>query len=53
METLSADVNFRLLMRDGETRDEAMNRLTDLLLKELCQLADHHIDFWFEGCEIV
>ena len=45
---LKARVEFVMLMRDGETEDEANNRLYDLLYGQLCQLADHRIDFWIE-----
>lgn len=50
---LKAMVELRLLMREGETEEQAANRLTDLLWGELCQLADHNIEFWMESTEVL
>ena len=49
MHELKATVSLSLVMREGETKEEAENRLYDLLYGELCTLADHHIDFWIES----
>jgi hypothetical protein len=37
--------NLYLMMREGETEEEALERLTSLLDSELCNLADHHINY--------
>lgn len=50
---LKAMVELRLLMREGETEEQAANRLADLLWSELCELSDHSIDYWFNSTEVL
>lgn len=52
MRELRSMVELKLLMRDDETEEQAAERLYDLLYSELCQLADHHIEFWIESSEV-
>ena len=53
MAELSATVNIKLMLREGETQDAAENRLSDILWEGLCQLADHHVDFWVEEANVI
>ena len=50
---LLANVKINLWMRDGETQTQATQRLSDLLQGELCQLADHDINFCVESTQIL
>ena len=45
---LKAYVEIRMMMRDGETAEEAENRLYDLLWEGLCCNAEHEVDFWID-----
>ena len=47
--TLKASIEIHLLMRDGETHEEAENRLYDLLWEGLCCNANHEADFWIDN----
>ena len=51
MRVALAKVDMTLIMRCGETIDEAKDRLSKLLDSELCNLADHHIECWIEDME--
>lgn len=44
-ESLHISVDFHLLMREGETVDEALQRFTEVVLDDLANLAEHHIDW--------
>ena len=48
---LYANVEIELMMRDGETEEQAASRLYDLLYDGLCNAADHEADFWIRGTE--
>lgn len=50
---LDATVSIRLMMRDGESEEEANNRLYDILYDGLCYLTDHTVDFWIEHTRAV
>lgn len=43
---LKATVEISLVMRDGETYEEAENRLYDLLYDGLCNNAEAEMEFW-------
>ena len=49
MSNLKATVTISLVMRDGETEEEAADRLYDLMYDGLCNAADHHCEFWIEN----
>ena len=51
MEKLRATVEITLLVREGETFEEAQNRLYDLLYDGLCNTAEHEAEFWIETTE--
>lgn len=44
-ESLHISVDFHLLMREGETVDEALQRFMEVVLDDLANLAEHHIDW--------
>lgn len=44
-DVLHITVNFRLLMREGETVDEALQRFTEVVLDDVVSLAEHHMDW--------
>lgn len=44
--TLDATVEICLQMVDGETEEEASERLYDVLYSNLCHLPNDHLDFW-------
>ena len=46
---LKATVTLSLVMREGETEEQANDRLYDLLYEGLCQTADHDCEFWIEN----
>ena len=46
-------VTVRLLMRDGETMEEAKERLFQLMYDGLCNVSDHVCDFVVEAAEVV
>lgn len=48
---LKANVEIELVMRDGETFEQASNRLYDLLFEGLCYNADSNCDFWIDSAE--
>lgn len=48
---LTATVNFRMLMRESETYEEARERFIDRVLCETINLADHEVDWDLESCE--
>ncbi len=48
---LKATVEITLLMRDGETFEEAENRLYDLLYDGLCNNAEAEMEFWILDTE--
>lgn len=50
---LDAVVKISLLMRDGETFEEAENRPYDLLYDGLCRTAEHECEFLVESTEEV
>lgn len=50
---LQMTVALTMLMREGETQEQAFFRLVDLLRSELCNLADHHIDYIVECAKVV
>lgn len=45
MKELKVDCSIYMEIRDGETEEEAVERLTQILDSELCNLADHHISY--------
>ena len=49
MSQLKATVTLSLVMREGETEEQAANRLYDLMYEGLCMCADHHCEFWIEN----
>jgi len=49
---LIANVEIRLMMREGETEEQVNNRLYDLLYDGLTNVADHHADFWIEETRV-
>lgn len=49
---LRSTVTLRLMMRDGETVEQAETRMADLLW-DLCNVADHELDFWTENVEVL
>jgi hypothetical protein len=51
-EDLYANVTIRLTMLEGETYEEACDRLYDFLYDSLCNAADHDCDFWIESTHI-
>lgn len=44
MEELCAICSIRLMMREGETEEEALERLQSILDSELHNLADHTVE---------
>lgn len=50
MKDLIVSVDFSLLMREGETVDEALRRMEDIL-DGLKSLADHDIDYQIDYWE--
>lgn len=42
---LMADVRITMLMRNGETEEDAQDRLYNLMYDGLCNVADHNVDF--------
>ena len=48
---LEATVNFRMIMREGETYEEARERFLDKVLIQTNTLADHEVDWDLEYCE--
>ena len=48
---LTATVNFRMLMRENETYEEARERFIDAVLYEASNLADHEVDWDLESCD--
>lgn len=48
---LKATVEISLLMRDGETFEEAESRLYDLLYDGLCCNAEAEMEFWILDTE--
>ena len=50
---LDATVTIHMMMRDGETEEQASDRLYDVMYDGLCRLADHEIDFWFENVRAI
>lgn len=50
---LKAIVEIELIMRDGESFEEANDRLHNLLYSGLCYNADASCDFWIESTEEV
>ena len=48
---LKAIVEIRLIMNDGESFEEANDRLNDLLFEGLCYNANAACDFWIESTE--
>ena len=53
MTALESTIHLKLLMRDGESFEDAERRLGDVLWDSLGNLADHHIDYLIEGVEVV
>lgn len=47
---LEATVNFRMIMREGETYEEARERFLDEVLTQISTLADHEVDWYLEFC---
>jgi hypothetical protein len=48
---LNATVNFRMIMMENETYEEARERFLDCVLYEAINLADHEVDWDLESCE--
>lgn len=48
---VKAIVEINLLMRDGETFEEASDRLYNLLYEGVCCNADATCDFWIQNVE--
>lgn len=48
---LTATVNFRMIMRENETYEEARERFLACVLYETTNLADHEVDWEMEKCE--
>lgn len=46
MEKLNAAISLTLITKEGETFEEARDRLFDLLYDGLCRTADHEVEFW-------
>ena len=51
MNQLKATIEITMLCRDGESFDDAADRLYDLLFDGLCRTADHEVDFWVVSTE--
>lgn len=49
MSKLKAIVTLSLVMREGETEEQANDRLYALMHEGLCQTADHDCEFWIES----
>ena len=43
---LDATVEICMKMADGETEEEAAERLYDVLFTQLCHLPNDNLDFW-------
>lgn len=50
---LDATVTIHLSIVDGETEEEAQERLYDVLYTQLCHLPNDQIDFWIENVRMI
>lgn len=50
---LGATVDIHLTMVEGETEEEAVERLYDVLYTQLCHLPNDQIDFWIENVRTI
>ena len=50
---LGATADIHLTMVEGETEEEAVERLYDVLYTQLCHLPNDQIDFWIENVRMI
>lgn len=50
--TLNATVEICLQIVDGETEEEASERLYDVLFTQLCHLPNDNLDFWIREVQV-